>query len=207
MSLLQQTPINEGLYLPSSQEEWNARVQALITELRRPDLTPVSGVLYAQTDTGSQCACIGGVVTDMAVRGGLTASWIPTDWPGKSGNPNPGNAWEISRTQEYGGPDRHEPLNAPLPEACLHHGLSLEENLHHTDIFDMNPTFRRYINREHRTALGYEDMVRLNDRHVGAETNPLRLFADILEHMLGNGHTAFWHQLINDWHRHTPGPS
>ena len=197
MNLVQQAPIDERLYLPPSQEEWNARVQALITELRRPDLTPVSGVLYAQTDTGTRCACIGGVVNDMAIRGGLTASWLETDWLRKAGDHNPGNAWETSRTQEYQGPDRNEPLNAPLPEACLHH----------TDIFDMNPTFRRYINREHRTALGYEDMVRLNDRHIGTQTNPLRLFADILEHMLGNGHTAFWHQLINDWHRHTPGPS
>ena len=197
----------KGFTCHPSQEEWNARVQALITELRRPDLTPVSGVLYAQTDTGPPCACIGGVVTDMAVRGGLTASWLATDWPGRSEDSNPGTVWEISRTQEYEGPDRAETLNAPLPEACLHHGLSLEENLHHTDIFDMHPPFRSYINREHATALGYEDMVRLNDRHIGTETNPLRLFADILEHMLRNGHTAFWHQRVNDWHTPTPGTS
>ena len=207
MNFLQHAPINQQLYLPPSKEEWNTRVQALINELRRPDLTPVSGVLYAQTNTRQLCACIGGVVTDMAIRGTLTASWLEAEWLGESGEHLPGNAWETSRTHEYQGPDSDESTNAPLPEACLYHGFNLEDNLHHTDIFDMDPPFRTFINREHQAALGYENMIRLNDRHIGTDTNPLRLFADILQHMLGNPHTAFWHQQVNDWHTITPdGP-
>lgn len=203
MNPVQQAPINENLYLPSNPAQWRQRVTDLIQELRRPDVTPIAGALYATTARGEQCACIGGIITDMAVRGGLTAKWLEADWLLPSGEYREGNAWNISRTSEYRGPDQDEDLNVPLPEACLYHGLGTQENMHHIDMCDMEPAFWRQVNRDHDAALGYDSVVTLNDRHIGTPTNPLRLYADILEQMLQHPYTGLWHSRVRQW----PPPS
>ena len=90
------------------------------------------------------------------------------------------------------------------PEACLHHGLTLEDGLHYTDVMEMSPEFRIILNREHNVALGYESTAFLNDRAVREKVNPLRLFADILEHMKTRPLNRFWHPRVNGWHQHSP---
>lgn len=203
MNYIQQAPINESQYLPASPDQWAQRLQALLKELRRTDITPIKGYLYAKTADGTTCACIGGIINDMAIRSGLTAQWEETDWLLPSGSYAAGTAWDITRTQEYAGPDQEENLSVPLPEACLHHGFNLEDNLVHITISDMNPEFWSYVNRVHHTALGAEHIISLNDRHIGTTTNPLHLFADIIEHMADRP-ADLWHPSVNAWLGYRP---
>ena len=198
MNPIQQEPIQESDYLPATPEEWQERLQALVQELRRPDISPIKGYLYAETDEGAPCACIGGIINDMAIRAGLAADWEETDWLLPSGDYAEGRAWDTTRTEDYQGPDKDENLSVPLPEACLHHGFNLEDNLVHVTISDMDQAFLSHVNRAHHTALGAESIITLNDRHIGTPTNPLRLFADILEH-LANRPADIWHPRINSW--------
>lgn len=193
---------NTGIerYLPHDISQWNERIAALTRELRRPDITPIKAYLYARTEDGVTCACIGGIINDLAIRGGINAEWTETDWLLPSGEYSTGTAWETTVTPDDPDGSREENFSLPIPEAALYHGLNLEQNLPFYDLSEMSPEFWRFVNREHGAALGAESVVKLNDRHIGTSTNPLLLYADILDHMLGIPQANFWHPHVNQWH-------
>ena len=183
-------------HLPESPEQWRSRVQELIEELRRPDLTPNQGFLYRQA-AGALSACIEGIVNEMAIRDGLPAEWLAMeieDWEG-----TPITVWEV----ELPWRDGVEPIessNAALPEALLYHGFDMPDGKLSIDILDCDPVFiRTVINIRHGMSFGASRRAVLNDQIILQGGNPLIIAADIFEHLLDRPNRGIWDGRINHW--------
>lgn len=184
-------------HLPESPKQWRIRVQELIQELRRPDLTPSRGFLYRQDTAGALSACIEGVVNEMAIRNGLPAEWLAMEI--EDGEGTPITIWEV----EPPSPDGVEPIetsNAALPEALLYHGFDMPDGKLSIDILDCDPVFiRTVINTRHGTSFGARSGAILNDQLISQGVNQLLIAADIFEHLLDRPNQGIWDGRINHW--------
>ena len=184
-------------HLPKNKDQWQTRVQELIRELRRPDLTPCRGFLYRQDADGNLSACIEGVINEMAIRNGIPAMWAEMEIEGEDGEAI--TIWEIEPPTKNGA-ETNETSNRALKEALLYHGFNMQDGHLAIDLLDCDPTFiRTVINVQHGTAFGTDYGARLNDKLVESATNPLTVTADILEHLLERLDRSIWHGQINRW--------
>ena len=184
-------------YLPENPTEWRRRVRDLIAELRRTDLNPSRGHLYAQNDNGDLMACIEGVINDMAIEGGVPATWVDMEIDGPDEEPL--TVWEVM-PPETGQGNAVEYSNRALPEALLYHGFDMPDGNFVIDALDGDVEFiREVINGRHGASFGVDPGAGLNDSLVKQGVNPLLLAADILEHLLDKPLHSAWHERINAW--------
>ena len=184
-------------HLPESPEQWRNRVQELIKELRRPDLTPSQDFLYRQDTAGTLSACIEGIVNEMAIRNGLPAEWLAMEI--EDGEGTPITIWEV-KPPSRDGVEPIETSNAALPEALLYHGFDMADGKLSIDILDCDPVFiRTVINTRHGMSFGASSGAVLNDQLIRQGANPLLIAADILEHLLDRPNRGIWDDRINHW--------
>ena len=184
------------IYLPKHPAHWRERMQALIHELRSPDLNPGLGHLYAKDEAGNLSACIEGVINEMAVRGGMPAAWAEMEIEG----PDDGflTIWEIYPPYRAGEEDP-ETVNRALPEALSYHGFNMPDGRFLLDVLDCDLGFiREAVNERHGVIFGAQQAENLNDDLVKQGANPLRLAADVLEHLMDRPSNA-WDERVNPW--------
>lgn len=183
--------------LPENPTEWRRRVRGLIAELRRTNLNPSRGHLYAQNANGDLMACIKGVINDMAIEGGVPATWVDMEIDGPDEEPL--TVWEVM-PPETDQSDTVETTNRALPEALPVPRLRYARwKLCHR----RSGLRRRLLQRSHQQPVRriiWRQCGRWPERQLGqAGVNPLPLAADILEHLMDKPLRSAWHRRINAW--------
>jgi hypothetical protein len=189
---------NPGQYLPTSPEQWRQRIRELVQELRRPDLTPCRGVLYEQVQNNAIGACVEGVINEMAIRGGVPATWEEYDL--SEDDELTRITWEILPPDDPRGAET-ESVPTALPEALLYHGFNIEDGGLCIDVLECDNAFiREVVNGRHNTSFGAAKAATLNDRMMAEGVNTLLLTADIFEHLMERPNRNIWHHTVNPWH-------
>ena len=140
------------------------------------------------------------MINDQAIRGGVPMYWNEAEeFPDEDDDDERLRlVWDMEQP-EFG---HHflKDTNVALPEALLYHGMALEDGGHVVDVMECDMGFvRRVVNDVHGVSFGALRTFRLNDEAYGAGAHPLRLMADLLEHLMERGPLDSWHPRVNDW--------
>ena len=88
--------------------------------------------------------------------------------------------------------------NVAIPEALLHHGLSVEEGRHLVDILECDSSFiRSVINDRHGVAMGADALRNISDRPLKDDANPFHVMADVSERLPEKPDADGWHPRVN----------